>query len=349
MHLIRRIFILIAVAFLFGSCQTENSIPLPYVKISGETMGTYYAITYSEKDGENFKQSIDSLLQALNKEVNTYDPSSTISQFNKAEKEIPVQIGGTAKTHFLTNFEKAKEVHKTTGGDLDVTIMPLTNYWGFGARKEAVTIVDSLKVDSLINFVGISNVKLEKRGDTTFLQKILPGVMLDFNSLAKGYGVDLVGKLLSDKGCENYLVEIGGEVVAKGVNDKNKIWNIAVNDPSEGAGLTDFVAVLPLENKGMATSGNYRNYYEVEGGRYGHTLNPSTGFPESHTLISASIVAPDCMTADALATACMVKGPNGAFEMIDNLEGVDGFLVFRNEEGTLSYKYTPGLEPYFDK
>jgi len=209
--------------------------------------------------------------------------------------------------------------------------------------------VDSNKVDSLMSFVGIGKVKMLTHGDTTFLVKDLPGVQLDFSALAKGYAVDKIGEFLFTKNINNYLVEIGGEVVCRGVNAKGQTWNIAISDPRPGAGLSDFVAVLPLDNKGMATSGNYRNFYEVDGKKYGHTINPKTGFPEKHELISASIVAMDCMTADALATACMVKGPNGAFEMIEEMKNVDGFFVYRKDETELDFKYTEGLSQFFEE
>ncbi len=321
-----------------------------YLQLKGETMGTYYAITYGDEQQRDFKASIDSLLKVINSEVNTYDPSSTISRFNQAEEKWPVAVGESQKLHFTNNFELAKKIVALSGEALDPTVMPLVNYWGFGyEKKEAVTAVDSNRVDSLMSFVGMGKVGMLTNGDTTFLVKDLPGVQLDFSALAKGYAVDKIGEFLFTKNINNYLVEIGGEVVCRGVNAKGQIWNIAINDPRPGAGLSDFVAVLPLDNKGMATSGNYRNFYEVDGKKYGHTINPKTGFPEKHELISASIVAMDCMTADALATACMVKGPNGAFEMIEEMKNVDGFFVYRKDGTELDFKYTEGLSQFFEE
>jgi thiamine biosynthesis lipoprotein len=328
----------------------------PYVQLQGETMGTYYRVTYSQENEASYQAEIDGLLRIINLEVSTYINHSTISKFNQADTAfslnyLPETQESTAypNAHFLANFKKAKEVYQQTQGYFDPTVMPLVNYWGFGYdEKKKVERVDSLLVDSLKQLVGFDKVALDM--DQKRLTKSAPGVQLDFSAIAKGYAVDEIARLLSEeKGVANYLVDIGGEVVARGVNAKGNVWKIGINVPKEGASTNEIQTAVSLENQALATSGNYRNFYEVEGNKYSHTISPQTGFPERNTLLSASVFASDCMTADAYATAFMVMGPERAFRAASQHKEIEAYFIIGNLNGGMEVKYTSGLATLFEQ
>jgi len=317
-------------------------------------MGTTYHISYKDTLGRDFQKEIDELLEAVNMDVSTYMDSSFITRFNSAEKEIEylnlLDKGALLKhKHFRLNFEKATEVYEISDGFFDPTIMPLVNYWGFGyTEKKVVESADSLKVDSLMQFVGFDKITQRSLKDgSIYLVKAVSGVQLDFSALAKGYGVDVIGELLEDKGVENYMVEIGGEVRVSGKNQRNERWKVGINTPDEKAEVYDFQSKILLKNRSLATSGNYRNYYEVNGSKYAHTINTKTGFPEKNRLLSVSIFAQDCMTADAYATACMSMGLENAFDLVSGIDGLDGYFIYSEEGGDMMYMHTKGLESIF--
>ncbi len=345
------------VALVFSTlCFSCQQGPAPYIQIQGETMGTTYNVAYSDPQERNFKPEIDELLRRLNLEVSTYIETSTISQFNQADSTFSLQydpesqsVGGYENLHFLANYRKAREVYERTDGYFDPTVMPLVNYWGFGyAPRKKVEAVDSVIVDSLLQFIGMDKVELVSTENGYLLRKARPGVQLDFSALAKGYGVDIAARLLADKGVNNFMVEIGGEVAAEGVNPRGEAWKIGINVPREAAALNDIQAAVPLQGQALATSGNYRNFYEVDGRKYSHTINPKTGFPERTPLLSASVFAPDCMTADAYATAFMALGLKRAFELAGQLTEVEAYFIYNMGESLLGTRYTEGLAPVFE-
>ena len=309
--------------------------------LEGETMGTYYRVSYPGETADGLQAGIDSLLLAFNLEVSTYIDSSIISRFNRSAEGIAL---GPEATHFLDNYRLALKVHRQTEGAFDPTVMPLVNYWGFGyTPKKAITQVDSQTVDSLLQYVGLAeNVELIE-GDSLFLRKTSPGVQLDFSAIAKGYGVDLVGAYLRRRGITSFLVDIGGEVLANGEKAGGQPWTIGINVPREDAAINAVQIALPLTNRAIATSGNYRNFHEVEGVKYGHTINPFTGFPERTNLLSASVFAPDCATADAYATACMVVGAEKALRLMEVLIDLDGYFITGTPDGGLATAYSQEL------
>ncbi len=344
----KKTYLLLLGMFLFGiACQTEPAETTEtYVGFRGETMGTTYEVKYKDRLNQNFKAAIDQILIAVNSEVSTYIPSSFISSFNKTDKEIQYlnildQKLGFPK-HFKANFEKSKEVFKNSQGYFDPTVMPVVNYWGFGyTEKKAVEEVDKLRVDSLMNSVGFGKITQRSSKDGwIYLKKENPGVQLDFSAIAKGYGVDAIAAFLKENNIEDYYVEIGGELVVSGKNPQGNWWTIGINQPKEESGLTEMLAKVELQNRAMATSGNYRNFYEVNGVKYAHTINPKTGFPEKNTLLSASIFAPDCMTADAYATACMTMGLEKGSNMIEGLKEIDAYFLYSDENGKILSKST---------
>lgn len=333
---------------LLYACKSNSSgdekVSEGYIKIAGETMGTTYNITYSDNTGQNYKTAIDSILVKVNEEVSTYIPTSVISLFNKSSEPFTLldESGDAVAPHFLKNLKKGREIFQLTGGAFDPTVMPLVNYWGFGYDDQRIiTGVDTLIVDSLKqNYVGFEKVTF----DSSQISKSATGVELDFSALAKGYGVDVIAEFLESKGCQNYLAEIGGEVRAKGENPRGEFWVIGINTPKEGGASGDFQTIIALPNLALATSGNYRNYYQVDSLIFSHTINPSTGFPERSRLLSASVLAKDCMTADAIATACMVLGLDKAYDFVLSQTGIEAYLIYGTTDGNLDVKYTPGLE-----
>lgn len=292
-------------------------------------MGTTYNITY--EGNQHLKEAVDSVLLAVNADVNTYDEKSTISNFNNSK--VGLDLNEQRHKHFLANYNTAYKIARLTDGAFDPTVMPLVNYWGFGyTPKKPVTAVDSSKVDSLLQLVGTDKLSYQN----TILEKTSEGVQLDFSALAKGYGVDEVGRLLEAQDITNYMVEIGGEVRARGANAKGTSWTIGINQPIEGASTTDLQASLALTNESVATSGNYRNFYEVDGVKYSHTISPKTGFPERNRMLSASIVAEDCMIADAYATACMVLDVDAAKTLVTLTDGIEAYFIYSAEDGSMA-------------
>jgi thiamine biosynthesis lipoprotein len=346
----KRILFLLAVISII-SCTTTPSEPVIetqlYSLIGGKTMGTTYSAKF---DGDNTKEindALDSLFLEINMAVSTYIDSSSISKFNQ-NREMKTSMKDD-KHHFRTNYLKSREVYIKTDSLFDPTVMPLVNYWGFGYDgKKEITAIDKNEIESILYYVGFwkTAVSAEKTDSIYVLMKLRHKTELDFSAIAKGYGADQAGKLLESKGIKNYLIEIGGEVYTKGLNEAGKPWVIGVNTPKEEAKIHEFEAYVGLSGKGMATSGNYRNYYEIDGEKFSHTINPKTGFPERSNLLSATIIADDCMTADAYATACMVAGLEKAIEIINNDDSLEGYFIFADKSGTLQSKYTEGFKPY---
>jgi len=343
-------FVAVVLVLLYG-CQNTASTDADFLQIRGETMGTYYQVTYADSRQRPFKEAIDELLVELNQEVSTYIDTATITVFNRAARGIPLDYNPRGEDiahdnqHLLQNFQAAKSISARTQGAFDPTVMPLVNYWGFGyTEKRKVTRVDSARIDSLQRLVGMENIFV--RNDS--LIKTYPGVQLDFSAIAKGYGVDQIAAFLETEGVRNFYVEIGGEVVAKGKSPRGDNWRIGISDPREGAGLQDIQTAVPLVDRALATSGNYRNVYEVNGQKYSHTINPVTGFPERSRLLSASVFAPDCMTADAYATACMVAGTEQALAFAKNNPEIEVYLIISTEDGGLDVRYSEGIAPFFN-
>ncbi len=351
----------LATLCLFLGCKDPaKSDRLSYFEVVGQTMGTTYSVILGSKEEVSLKLEIDSLLVEINDEVSTYIPTSTISEFNKANDTFDLNISFRAYSknlisgnkHFLKNYLQANVVHQRTETYFDPTIMPLVNYWGFGySGKKPVEEIDSILIDSLKQLVGFEKVKMITRADKdeVLIVKSNPNSQLDFSGIAKGYAVDEIASLLKNKGINNYLVEIGGETVSSGLNSKNQIWSIGINTPSPDALTTDYQIIVELDNKAIATSGDYRQFYEINGRKYSHIINPKTGFSEKSDLLSVSVIAENCLIADGYATAFFVMGREKGLKLANQLDGINALFIYGNEEGTMETVTTNGFEKMLKK
>ena len=328
----QKIILFFALFIAVTSCHHSKPAS-KYISNEGYIFGTVYHITYESPEGKDFQQDVDNELHALDMSLSTFKKESILSKVNNNE---PVKVDG----FFTTVFKKSMEVSQKTDGAFDVTVAPLVNAWGFGFKaKQSVT---PHLIDSLRSFVGYRKMRLV---DSTIV-KDDQRTMLDFSAIAKGYAVDVVGNLLHRMGCQNYMVEIGGEVVARGVNHEGVLWRIGINEPNDDEPLVPkhLQAIISLDNKAVATSGNYRNFYIENGKKYAHTIDPSTGYPVNHNLLSATVIANNCMTADAYATACMVMGVKKALAMASKNDEIEIFLIYADNEGENNVAYSSGFE-----
>ncbi len=336
------IILFLAFAGMF-SCQSATQttqLDEPYKRFTGQTMGTTWSVLVDTQAVVQ-KSAFEKILIDLNGAVSTYDSTSTISKFNSSENNR-VELGELPNDHFLRNFKIAKRIYQLSAGSFDPTVMSLVNYWGFGYTDKNGNETDSLKVKELVSRVGFDRVQIVS-GDGLTIEKENPKTQLDFSATAKGDGVDEICGFLNAKGAENYLVEIGGETRAKGEFMSSGSWQVGINIPDKSSSTKDLFAAVILKDRALATSGNYRNYREVEGKIIAHTISPKTGFPEESNLLSASILAPTCADADGLATACMVMGLERSKQFVESMECVEGYFIFANALNEMEAWGTPGF------
>ena len=313
----------------------RNKVQEP-IRIEGKTMGTTYHISYFDKKGRNFTDSVDSLLLVVNKSINNYDPSSEVSRFNTSNTGFKFDL-----PYLYPPLKKAEEVFHSSNGAFDPTVMPLVNAWGFGPGKQINP--DSTQIDSIRSFVGFDKVRIT----TDSLVKREPKVQLDFGGIGQGYGADVITDWLKSKGITDMLVELGGEGMAIGKNLKNNNpWEIGILDPNSTYENQFFKAYVSLTNKSFTTSGNYFNYREIDGKKYSHTIDPATGFPAQHAILSASVFTSDCVTADVWGTAFMVMGHEKAIELLKQHPELDAILIYSSADGKMQTYITPGIAPF---
>lgn len=325
----QRLLLLIFVVLL-ASCSGTAREP-KFVNIRGVVFGTYYSISYYCPDGRNFQASVDSLFQAFNQSVSYYVPNSVISRINRGETD-------TVDAYFAQVLSRSLEIAQATDGAFDPTVSPLVNAWGFGFEKKQS--MNKSRVDSLLQYVGWENVRLQGNR----IVKAREGIQLDFNAIAKGYASDLIGHYLESKGIETYMVEIGGDLVAKGFKPDGNAWRIGLEKPAQDKDdPQDWDFLVEMHDKAVATSGNYRKYYEEGNQRYSHTIDPKTGYPVKHNLLSVSVFAADCMTADAMATAFMVMGFEKARAFVESHPDIEAFFIFSLDADKYETYATGGL------
>ena len=302
----------------------------PYQKDEGFIFGTVYHITY--QNDNNLKQDIEAELDKVNKTFSTFDSTSIISLINQNK---PVKINDM----FAEIFDLSEEISTETEGAFDITVAPLVNVWGFGFKSGQRPTKE--KIDSLRLLVGYNKVKLYENG----VKKKNPKIMLDCSAVAKGYGSDIVARYLREQGVKNFMVEIGGEIVTSGLSENRLPWKIGVTKPSDNK--TDMnqevETILNVTDKAMATSGNYRNFYYKGGKKYAHTIDPKTGYPVQHSLLSATVLAKNCATADAYATSFMVMGVEKAEALLEKHPELMAYFIYAGPKGELKTWYSPSM------
>ena len=308
----------------------------PFRTNEGMVFGTIYKITYQHND--DLQNEIKAAMMEVDNSLSPYNPNSIITRINHNEDTL-------LNEHFLHVFNLAQQISTETEGAFDITVAPLVNAWGFGF-KHSIDI-DPNVIDSLRQFVGYQKIKLEDGK----IVKEDARTMLDCSAIAKGYGVDRVARLLDQKGVQHYMVDIGGEVVLKGKNPRMKTWRIGINKPVEDSLSVnqELQTILEVSGVGMATSGNYRKFYYKDGKRYAHTIDPRVGTPVQHNILSATVIAKDCTTADAYATAFMVMGLEEAKAFCEAHPELHAYFICDGEGDSYEIFATPGMEKWMVK
>ncbi len=317
--------------FVITACSSQDKTSL--VTNYGDAQGTYYHIKYMSDDGKDYHLQIDSILHKVDSSLSIYKSYSLISRLNNGEN---------LKTDSLFNtvFLKAKKVFLESQGNFDCSVYPLVNAWGFYKDYLGDSImIDSSFFRNILKNIGFQKVKLI--GDSL----VIPSNMrLDFNAIAQGFTVDLIASFLNSKNISNYLIEVGGELLAKGINDNDEVWRIGVDKPLEEINTSArFQFILELDNKALATSGNYRKFYEKGGVKYSHMINPFTGFPARNRLLSVSVIHDECILADAYATSFMVMGIRETKKFVEKHTDIEIYLVYTDKNGKWKTYISPKM------
>ena len=324
-------FLLFLIAGTIYIAYQQHSIP--YQKDSGFIFGTVYNISY--QSDKSLKAEIEAEMKRVDAEFSMFNDSSTVSRFNRGERPRLSKM-------FLEVYKLAFAVNKETEGAFDITVAPLVNAWGFGFKSKIMP--DGRQVDSLRAMVGMKKLTLVE--NDSILTKPDVRMMLDFSAIAKGYGSDCVARLLREHGVKNFMVEIGGEVVTQGISPKRLPWRIGVTKPIEDSLQTsqELQTVLNVTDRAMATSGNYRNFYYQGGRKYAHTIDPRTGYPVQHSLLSSTVLADNCAVADAYATAFMVLGFEKTKEILERHKELMAYLIYTDNDGNYDVWFSPSLK-----
>ncbi len=314
------------------ACQQNTKTLKSEVYLQGDAQGTTYHIKYIDSLKRDYKVQMDSILLKIDESMSTYLSTSLISQLNTEKDTVVVD------EMFLKVLKKSFEISEKTNGAFDVTIAPIVNAWGWGFTNKAK--IDSTLIDSLMQFVGQDNFQINGNQ----IIKLNHSSMLDFNAIAQGYSVDVLAEFLESKNILNYMVEVGGELRVHGLNAEDSLWRLGIDKPVENAESRQLSAIITLDNQALATSGNYRKFYEENGIKYSHTIDPKTGYPVRHSLLSASVIAKDAMTADAYATYFMVVGKEKAINFLGKNREIEAYLIYSNENGELLFYATDGIK-----
>ncbi|MCU4175716.1 FAD:protein FMN transferase [Carboxylicivirga sp. N1Y90] len=311
-----RLLSLLAVVLIFTACQPQKQ----YIKSEGLIFGTIYHITYEHH--EDVSAGITQKLNAFDWSMSTYKDTSVISKINRNES-------ADTDVYFRNVFNKAKEITAVTEGAFDMTVAPLVNAWGFGfSKKDSITpeLIDALLMDVGMDAISLVDQQVVKERE---------GIMLDGSAIAKGYAVDVVADYLQALGIENFMVEIGGEMRVEGKNTKGTFWKVGIDKPIDDPEVLqrDLQEIISVSDIALATSGNYRNFYMKDGKKYAHTISPFTGYPVDHQLLGVSVLASDCMSADAYATAFMVLGVEKSMQIVEADANLEAYFISAGENG----------------
>jgi len=333
-----KIFLLILGTLLFAGCGKQKE-----VLFSGQTMGTTYHITTVAgyfNNQKDLKVKIDKRLEDINKSMSTYLKDSEISRFNSLQNTgEKFYVSGD----FWQVMTVAQKIYQLTGGAWDGTVKPLVNLWGFGSTKNTYRIPEKSEIQAHLADIGFNQIEI-KAGRCLIKRK--EAVSLDLASIAKGYAVDQIADLVRKNGINDFLVEIGGEVYAAGLRKDGTPWRVGINQPKKNAPADQVYKVVNLQDKAFATSGDYRIFFEIDGRRFSHIIDPRTGYPVTSGVVSASIVAGNCTLADGLATALVVLGPEKGLELVNSLTDVECLIVRQNKDGALIDYFSKNFKAY---
>lgn len=337
---------IISLGAAFTSCESETIYEIHTIR--GNTQGTTYTIIIVDDKGEIEKSEIDAQLRNFDLSLSTYIDESVISKINNSSSSIVISDA----FHFFEKcYLESQHIYKVSEGKFDPSVFPLVKGWGF--MNDLETPLAQAQIDSILNFVSFEKgryhqVKFKDAQITA--TKNNPNFKLDFNAIAQGLSVDVIYDFIENKGCKNFYVEIGGELKVKGHNKNGTPWNIGVDSPIENLLTRERDTIIHISDKAIATSGNYRKFYVKDGVKYSHTLNPSTGKPVTHSLLSATVIADKCSTADAYATVFMVMGTEGALKFVNEHpeENLEVYLLYANSKGEIEYAMSEGFSKYLE-
>lgn len=331
---IKGVLLLVVFGVFFG-CKRGQSSKIIENRNNGPALGTSYSIIYFSNKKLDYQKEIDSVFTVINQSLSTYIPNSDISKINDGDSTLKID-------HMFTDvFLLSKEINVKTSGYFDPTVGVLVNAWGFGPGKKIE--LDSVKVDSLLQYVGFNKVELTNEGT---VRKQSPSIYFDFNAIAKGYSIDRLAAMLEGKGVENYLIEVGGEITAKGKNIlKDKNWVVGINDP-QIEDRTEYKAAVALKNVSMASSGNYRHFRidSITGEKYVHTLNPKTGYTKNAKVLATTVIADNCAKADGYATAFMAMDLDESKKILEKDSTLEVYMVYLDENGEAKDFMTKGFK-----
>ncbi|MCK5542002.1 MAG: FAD:protein FMN transferase [Desulfobacterales bacterium] len=329
------------IALMCISPAHSTGININKYSIYGQTMGTYYTVevyTHKKIIPLDLKQTIDVQLKMINQQMSLYSKPSEISKFNRANKDEAIHISND----FFKVITSAQKLYEITDGAWDGTVRPLYRLWNFNKSEElASKIPDPKKIETLLKKTGFGNIVIKEN----FLKKKISGLNLDLGSIAKGYGVDAIATLLKSSGFKNFFVEIGGEVYAAGQKSQLKKWKVGISMPKKGYSDKPY-KILKISDKALATSGTYRNFFELNQKTYSHIINPKTGWPVDNNIVSASVIAENCMLADGLATGLMVMDRQKGVALVNSLDNVECMIVIKEKNEKLKPFYSKGFAKY---
>ncbi|MCM4160053.1 FAD:protein FMN transferase [Antarcticibacterium flavum] len=319
---------------LFLSCSNPKTNEQV---VTGEALGTTYQVKFFHEEEIPLKKGLDSVFEVINSSMSTYQNNSDISRINAGDSTV------TVDEHFRKVFNDSRKIYRESKGHFDPTVGNLVNAYGFGPERGNKEL-SQFVIDSMMQYVGLNKIELTADGR---IKKEHPEIYVDFNAIAKGYAVDVMGEFLDQNGIQDYLIELGGELLAKGINRKNDVpWTVGIDDPAQTSSQRILTAALRLEDRGMATSGNYRKFRidSLTGLQYVHTINPLTGRSEKSDLLSATVLAPTCALADGYATAFMSLGFEGSLDMLERVEDIDVYFIYAGKENEMKVFTTPAFE-----
>lgn len=323
-------FFFIAI-IIFNSCR-QAAPPERLIQLKGVAFGTNYAVSYYTNEHVSFDEQIDSLLNDFKQSVSYYEENSLISNINRNETN-------EMDNYFSTILKESLKIYEKTDSAFDVTVAPLVNAWGFGFTQKKD--MSPQKIDSILQFIGLDMVNIK---DNRVIKKNVR-IQFDFNGIAKGYGSDLIANFLQSKGITSYMVNIGGDLIVGDAKPDGSPWMIALERPAKSHDdPQQYDHIAKIKNRAVATSGNYRRYHEKDGKRYSHTINPKTGYPVQNNLLSVTVFADDCMTADGYATAFMVMGKEKSQEFVEKRDGLDAYFIFSKNTEKFGEYATKGFD-----